>query len=118
MRRVAAFFQVVRDTWHRYSPVARDDRDAWRSEFQPPASELRLNRMTEVFRVDRRELEKDFPRVLRNAEIACMRCRPKRRCTRELEAGSAAKNAEHFCPNADLFMILADERNDSLYRGR
>jgi hypothetical protein len=123
MRGVAAFFQAVRDTWHRHSPVARealDDLDAWRSEFQPPAgsggSELRLNRMMEVFCVDRRALEQDYPRILRNAEITCMRCRLKRQCFRELEAGTAAKNAEHFCPNADL-MILADERNYSLYRG-
>src|SRR5262245_4356333 len=108
MQGVAAFFQAVRDTWHRYScpendqsgpfpnrraPVARkapDDLDVWRSEFQPPVGngrpELRLNRMMKVFCVDRHELEQDYPTVLRNAEIACMRCRSRRRCFRELEA--------------------------------
>lgn len=134
MQGVAAFFQAVRDTWHRYScpdkdrsgpfrggraPVARkapDDLVAWRSEF--PAgnggSELRLYRMMEAFRVNGGELEQDYPRILRDAELACMRCRSKRRCFRELQAGTAAKNAEHFCPNADLLMIFANERNDSL----
>lgn len=136
MQGVAAFFQAVRDTWHRYScpendqsgpfrgrraPVARkapDDLDAWRREFQPSAgnggSELRLYRMMEAFCVNRGELEQDYPRILRDAEIACMRCRSKRRCFRELEGGTAAKNAEHFCPNTDLLTIFADERNDSL----
>ncbi|WP_202332570.1 hypothetical protein [Mesorhizobium sp. L-8-3] len=134
MQGFAAFFQAVRDTWHRYScpendrsgpgrrgPVARktpDDLGAWRSEFRLPAgnggSELRLYRMMEAFRVNGGELEQDYPRMLRDAEIACMRCRSKRRCFRELEAGTAAKNAEHFCPNADLLMIFADERNDPL----
>jgi hypothetical protein len=69
--------------------------------------------MMKVLGVDRSELDQDYPRVLRDAEIACMRCRSKRRCFRELEAGTAAKNVERFCPNADLLMIFADERNDS-----
>jgi hypothetical protein len=76
--------------------------------------ELRINRMMQVFRVDRRELEQDYPRVLRDAEITCARCRLKKQCLRKLEAGTATANAEHFCPNADLFMIFSDDHNDSV----
>jgi len=68
--------------------------------------------MMQAFGVDRRELEQDYPRVLRDAEMTCERCPSKRRCFRELEAGTAAAHAEHFCPNADLFAIFADDRDD------
>ena len=135
MTGAAVFFQAVRDRWHSYTcpqnvrgglypdrraPIARtepNDLSASRSALLPQtgnAGPLRLDRMIEVLGVDRSELEQDYPRILRDAGIACVRCRSKRRCFRELEAGTAAKNVEHFCPNADLLMIFADERNDSL----
>lgn len=71
-------------------------------------SDLRIDRVMKVLHIDRRELEKDYPKVLRQAELTCFRCKSKRRCLRELEAGTVAANVELFCPNADLFAIFAD----------
>jgi hypothetical protein len=73
------------------SRTERDDLDVWKNAFQP----------------------QDYPGVLRDAEITCVQCRSKRRCFRELEAGTAAANLENLCPNADLFLIFADDRDGS-----
>lgn len=79
--------------------------------------ELRIERMMRAFRVDRRELEEDYTKILLDAEATCMRCRTKRRCLRELEAGTAVANAERFCPNADLmFMFGSDDERPAPYR--
>lgn len=131
MSGISAFFRAVRERWHLHRcpdvdqtdlPVyergpgvqtTRHDLDVRRDAYRPPAgiaaSELRINRMMQAFHVDRRELEQDFPGVLRDAEITCARCRLKRQCFRELERGTAVANAEHFCPNADLLMIFAND---------
>lgn len=71
--------------------------------------EMRFNRMMAAFNVDRGELEQDYPKVMLDARTTCVWCRSKRRCFRELEAGTAAKNAEHFCPNADILMVFAND---------
>ena len=76
-------------------------------------SDLRVDRMMQALQVDRRELEQDYPKVLLDAEITCMRCRSKRQCFRELETGTVAANVENFCPNADLFLIFADDQGGS-----
>jgi len=137
MSGIAAFFQAVRGKWHHHlrpavhqrnltsfgsAPIARSARDDLRTNAYQPrggsaGSELRINRMMQAFRIDRRELEQDYPKVLQDAELTCARCRLKRECYRELEAGTAAANADHFCPNSDLFMIFANDRDDSLSIG-
>jgi hypothetical protein len=58
--------------------------------------------------IDRQELQRDYPKILRDANLTCLYCKSKRQCLRELEAGTAVANAERFCPNADLFAIFAD----------
>jgi hypothetical protein len=70
--------------------------------------------MMQALRINRRELEQDYPKVLRDAEMTCAQCRSKRRCFRELAAGTATANLENFCPNADLFLIFADDQDGSL----
>ena len=72
-------------------------------------SELRIDRMMELFSVDRRELARDYAKVLLDAHITCLRCNSKRRCFRELEAGTAAAKAEQFCPNADILFVFAND---------
>ena len=69
--------------------------------------------MMQALHISRQELGQDYPRVLRDAEITCVQCRSKRRCFRELEAGTVAANLENFCPNADLFLIFADDQGGS-----
>lgn len=136
MSRTTEFFQAVRERRHHrrcpeahhrdvpsYGPAPvgrteRDDLDVWTNAFQPLGAsgtqpDLRVDRMIQAFHINRRELEQDYPRVLRDAEITCGQCRSKRRCFRELEAGTAAANLENFCPNADLFLIFADDQDGS-----
>ncbi len=100
------------------SRTERDDLDVWKNAFQPQGASgtqpgLRVDRMMQALHINRQELEQDYHRVLRDAEITCVQCRSKRRCFRELEAGTAAANLENFCPNADLFLIFADDRDGS-----
>jgi hypothetical protein len=81
MSGIAAFFQAVREKWHHqlrhetdqkdllsYDRVpvaraARDDLDVWTNAYPPQAggaeSKLRIDRMMQAFRIDRRELEQD-----------------------------------------------------------
>ena len=131
------FFQAVRERWHHhrcpeadqrdgpsYGPARaarteRDDVDGSTNTFQPlgaggAQSDLRVDRMMQALRINRRELEQDYPKVLRDAEMTCARCRSKRRCFRELAAGTATANLENFCPNADLFLIFADDQDGCL----
>ena len=44
--------------------------------------------------------------VLRDTAVLCSRCRAKRRCRDELDAGTARNNAHLFCPNAPTFESL------------
>jgi hypothetical protein len=82
--------------------------------FEPVAGSTgpvqRIDRMMQLFGIDREELQRDYPKVLRDANMTCLYCKSKRRCLRELEAGTAIAHAEQFCPNADLFAIFADDR--------
>ena len=121
-----AFVETVRNKWRavRCLAVARPEIrssagvrtsqgvDVSRQVFEPAAggagSPQRIDRMMQAFGVDSQELQRDYPRVLRDASLTCLHCKSKRRCLRELEAGTAVANAELFCPNADLFAIFAD----------
>ncbi len=44
---------------------------------------------------------------MREVSLNCAACIAKRRCERELSAGTAAANAVAFCPNAPIFSDLA-----------
>ena len=62
--------------------------------------------MMAAFRVDSADLEEGSAALLREAQLTCARCSAKKRCARELAARTAYANADHFCPNADLFAIF------------
>ena len=114
---VSALFQAMRGRLHRpprpkvnrlphsVAPVPEGP-----EELADPGCELRIERMMRAFHVDRHELEEDYTRILLDAEMTCLRCRAKRRCLRELQAGTAVANAEHFCPNADRLFVFANDR--------
>jgi hypothetical protein len=70
-------------------------------------TEQLLDGMLVAFHLDGARLQEEAPGALREAQITCARCSAKKRCSRELGAGTAALNAEHFCPNTDLFTMLA-----------
>jgi hypothetical protein len=118
---VSALFQAMRGRLHRpprpkvsktsrlplsVAPIPEDP-----EELADPGCELRIERMMRAFHVNRHELEEDYTRILLDAEMTCLRCRAKRRCLRELQAGTAVANAEHFCPNADILFVFANDRD-------
>jgi hypothetical protein len=119
MSAFSALFQAVRGRRHDHPPSHPDagERRSIRPAAALPAPveaaadgcEMRFNRMMAAFNLNRRELERDYPKVLLDAQTTCVWCRSKRRCFRELEAGTAARNAEHFCPNADILMVFAND---------
>lgn len=67
-----------------------------------------MERMIEAFHLDYGKLTQQTPASLRAAEITCSRCSAKKRCSRELAAGTAAVNADLFCPNADFFQAFGN----------
>jgi hypothetical protein len=69
-------------------------------------SEQLLDGMMVAFHLDRARLREETPGALREAQITCARCSAKQRCSRELAVSTAAMNAVHFCPNANLFVML------------
>jgi hypothetical protein len=65
-----------------------------------------MERMMAAFHLDCEAIERGAPGTLRDIEITCGCCSAKKRCSRELAAGSAARNAGRFCPNADILGAL------------
>jgi hypothetical protein len=54
------------------------------------------------------QVRRSFGRLMRDVERVCSRCRATGRCRRELDAGTAAKHAHEYCPNADTFDDLVE----------
>jgi AcrR family transcriptional regulator len=69
-----------------------------------------MARMMQAHELDPERMRQLLPGVMRDVEILCARCASKGRCSRELDAGTAARNAPEFCPNAETFEALAGER--------
>lgn len=69
-------------------------------------SDRLMEGMMAAFRLDGADLEEGSPALLREAQLTCARCSAKKRCARELAAGTAFAHADNFCPNADLFAIF------------
>jgi hypothetical protein len=65
-----------------------------------------MDGMMAAFQLDGAELREEAPTTLRDAALTCARCSARKRCARELAAGTAAENARHFCANAELFGML------------
>ncbi len=58
--------------------------------------------------LDAKRLSAEQPAAMRALEVSCSNCHMTGRCMHELKVGTAAENAEHFCPNADTLSALAD----------
>ncbi len=56
--------------------------------------------------IDEAALSRAEPALLRDMERVCSLCTHKRRCHRELAAGSAAVNYVEYCENADAIDML------------
>lgn len=68
-----------------------------------------LDRMLEARGLSRDEIAAREPGAIREIESMCSRCEHKNRCAQELEAGTALRNAEQFCPNALAMAALGAE---------
>lgn len=65
----------------------------------PGAADL-LKQMLIALKVDPKALSEIDQRVARDLQRLCITCGTKRRCERELAAGTAVNNMHEFCPNA------------------
>jgi hypothetical protein len=88
-------------------PVARDlnvmPADLERLVRQGPSE---LPEMLSALDIDEADLWRAQPALLRDMERVCAFCTHKRRCHRELTAGTAATNYVEYCVNADTIDIL------------
>jgi hypothetical protein len=125
---VAALYDGVRAMWREHRRVAADRQELRSCDPESVAGiagDLRLTvpelgmivadgagsrrlleRMMAAFRIDEREVRREYPAVVRDVEITCARCSAKKRCSRELAAGTAAANVDRFCPNADFLSVF------------
>ena len=72
------------------------------------ANEL-LGRTLAAYGLDADEIALRERAVLREIQSVCSRCEAKRRCQRELDAGTARAHASQFCPNALTMAGLAHQ---------
>lgn len=72
----------------------------------PHAADL-MDRMLRARGLDPNDIRHDLPGVVADMAVLCSRCGVKGRCEHELDAGTAARNADDFCPNAMTMRALA-----------
>jgi hypothetical protein len=65
-----------------------------------------LPEMLRALGIDEATLRRAEPALLLDMERVCSFCKQKRRCYRELAAGTAPANYLEFCENADTFEAL------------
>jgi hypothetical protein len=61
---------------------------------------LLVPRMLEALRIDPKAVARRDPATSRDIQRVCAFCDSKKRCGRELDAGTAAVTFETYCPNA------------------
>lgn len=91
--------------------IARDSGAASTQEFievvgSGPRGAALMADMAEALGVDLEAIRRESPRVARQMEISCSTCGAKPRCACELAEGTAARNADEFCNNAEVFKAL------------
>ena len=67
---------------------------------QGPHSADELPKMLKALGISEADLAKTQPTLLRDMERVCALCGHKRRCDRDLIAGTAAEHFTGYCPNA------------------
>lgn len=105
--------------WLKHRRELREMRDMDAANFGQIASDLRMSsadlealvrqgphaadelpKMLTALGVDLEDLARTEPLVLRDMERVCSMCISKRRCDRDLAAGTAAAHYEEYCANA------------------
>ena len=64
-----------------------------------------LDRVLELLKIDRRELETTEPELMAALRRSCSKCRDWRECTRDLDAGVFSGEIESYCMNRDELRI-------------
>jgi hypothetical protein len=59
-----------------------------------------LHRRLNILRVDAGDIARREPAVMRDMERVCSHCGDRGRCERDLDAGVAGADWQHYCPNA------------------
>ena len=67
-----------------------------------------LERLMRGLNIDADAYRRREADAMRELEAACLACRERSRCTRELWAGTATANYSEFCPNAARLDKLRD----------
>src|SRR5262245_2140892 len=65
-----------------------------------------LPKMMAELHIDQRAVVRVEPMVMRDLERVCSLCDHKRRCARELAAGTGAQHYADYCPNASTLKTL------------
>ena len=67
-----------------------------------------LPKLLKALGIDHDDLARVQPVVWRDMERVCALCQDKRRCDRDLAAGTSAKHFEEYCLNAPTIDIIAN----------
>jgi uncharacterized protein YjiS (DUF1127 family) len=78
---------------------------------QGPHAADELPKMLTALGIDQHDLARTEPLVLRDMERVCSMCISKRRCDRDLAAGTAAAHYEEYCGNAPTIDSLGPRVN-------
>ena len=76
---------------------------------QGPHAADELPKMLSALGIDQHDLARTEPLVLRDMERVCSMCISKRRCDRDLAAGTAAAHYEEYCGNAPTIDGLSQQ---------
>ena len=78
---------------------------------QGPHAADELPKMLTALGIDQHDLARSEPLVLRDMERVCSMCIHKRKCDKDLAAGTAAAHYEEYCANAPTIDGLAQRVN-------
>jgi len=73
---------------------------------QGPRATAELPKLLAALGIDHDDLARIQPVVWRDMERVCALCQDKRRCDRDLAAGTAAKHYEEYCLNAPTIDMI------------
>jgi hypothetical protein len=76
----------------------------------PHAADL-VQKMLVALHVDPKVIAKTDPLVIRDLQRLCITCGDKKRCEKEIAAGTAAGHFHEFCPNALTLDALFDQKD-------
>ena len=73
---------------------------------QGPHAADELPRLLQALGIDEKNLASALPMLLRDMERVCAVCHHKRRCDRDITAGTSPEHLAHYCPNASTISQL------------